>query len=132
MVVFPAFQHLHISRRPGPGADLAGVGLHLLSKGQWGLCGPGRSEAERPRAACPRCPGGTSAATRTGAETRTAATAGVRSHLHDRSERLGGRTYLGSNHHGPHSGKENLNLPNVYPNFWRHTYIHLNCSTKGI
>lgn len=40
-----------------------------------------------------------------GAEGSTAGETGVRGDVHDRSERLGRRTYLWPDHHRPHSGK---------------------------
>lgn len=79
-----AVERLYILGRIADRADMASVRVHMLSQG--GGIGTERSQAE-------------------GAEGRATGQAGVRGNVHDRGQGLGGRAYLGTNHHRSNPGK---------------------------
>ncbi|VEN48994.1 unnamed protein product [Callosobruchus maculatus] len=82
VLVLPAVLHLHLPGRPPGGARVAAVRLPVLPQG--GRTGPQRPQAE-------------------GAEGR-ARQAGVRGHLHDRGQGLGGGAHLRTDHHRQDTG----------------------------
>lgn len=84
MVVLSAVVDFHVRCGVARGAVMAGVPVRLLPQG----AGAG---AKRPQAE--------------GAEGGAAEQTRVRGHVHDRSERLGRRTYIRSDHHRTNSGK---------------------------
>lgn len=98
MVVFPPIEHLYLSRGPSLSTNMEGLGFHMLQKRQWGVCSARRSKIKGTRTTCP-CSSRGQSKPRPGSEAWSTTAARVRGHLHDRSQRLGWRTYLGSNHH---------------------------------
>lgn len=84
MVVFSAVVDFHVPGGPAGGAGMARVRVRLLPQGAG--AGPERPQAE-------------------GAESGAPGQTRVRGHLHDRSERLGRRAHLRTDHHRTDIGK---------------------------
>ena len=82
--MLPAVQHLHLLGGPPHRAGVAAVCIPVLPQG-------GAVWAQRPQAE--------------GAEAGSAGQAGVRGHLHDGGQGLGGRADLGADDHGEDTGK---------------------------
>lgn len=87
MVVLSAVVDFHLPCGVTRGAGMARVRVRLLPQGAG--AGPERPQAE-------------------GAEGGAAGQTRVRGHVHDRSERLGRRTHIRSDHHRTNTGKYKL------------------------
>lgn len=83
VLVLFAVQHMHVPRRPADSARVAPVRVPVLQQGS-------RVWAERSQAE--------------GAEGCPTGQAGVRGHVHDRGQGLGGRTHIRTDHHRSHPG----------------------------
>lgn len=85
--MLPPVQHMHVRRWVDDRADMARSRIPMLSEG--GRVRPQRPETE-------------------GAEGGQTEQAGVRGHVHDGGQGLGGRVDLWPNYHRPHPGKGSI------------------------